>query len=52
MTAKEMIEFLQKWVKPDARIVINSIEEPEAGLVDIALIYNEDQVEIVEKMDD
>lgn len=51
MTAQELIELL-KMVKPEAKIQIQSIEEPEVGLVDIAIIYDEDHVEICEKMEE
>lgn len=50
MTASELIKLLQM-VKPDAPVQIQSIEEPEAGLVDIALLYYDDHVEIIERLD-
>jgi hypothetical protein len=51
MTVKEMKEFCAM-LPDDAVFKIQSIEEPEVGLVDIAFIYNDQVIEIVEKMDD
>lgn len=50
-TVKDMKEFCSH-LPDEAVFKIQSIEEPEAGLVDIAFIYDETQIEIVEEMDD
>lgn len=50
MTAQGLIELLQH-VNPDAPVQMQSVEEPDAGLVDIAIIYDEGHVEIIERLD-
>lgn len=50
MTAKHLIELLQQ-VNPDAEIEMRSLEDPDVGLVPIAIIYDKNHVEIVEDMD-
>jgi hypothetical protein len=51
MKAKDLIELLSR-LSPDAEVQMQSVEEPEVGLVDIALIYDYNHVEIVERMED
>lgn len=36
---------------PDAKVVMTSLEDPAAGLVPVAVIYDAQQVEIVEDLD-
>lgn len=49
MKAKELAKLLMQ--VPEAEVVMMSLEEPAAGLVPVAIIYDEKQVEIIEDMD-
>jgi len=49
MKAKELAKLLLS--VPEADVVMQSFEDPAAGLVPVAVLYDDKQVEILEDMD-
>jgi len=47
--AKKLAELLLQ--VPEADVVMQSFEDPAAGLVPVAILYDDKQVEILEDMD-